>query len=90
MNKQSTVAKMAIYVRYLADKVPVGEKAAQVSSNVARASTMLKLAREIERQGDLFKAVDVIYADKSAAYRHQTITGLVGGFRKKLLQAQRR
>lgn len=87
-SQQAAIKKMAAYVRYLADKIPVGTKAAEVSSNQRRCGQLLKLANEIERSGNLVTAVATIYAGKSAAYRHKVVSSLVRGLSAKIAQAK--
>ena len=88
MQRQEAVTKMAAFVRYLGDKIPVGTKAAQLESNLRRASKLHKLAAAIEKHQNIIKAVDVIYPEKSAAYKHRVVQGLIRGLSRKIKEAQ--
>lgn len=90
MQRTEAITKLAAFVRYLGDKVPVGNKAADVGRNQARVQQLHKLAQAIEQTQNLVLAVDRCYAGKSAAYKHRVVSGLVGGLAAKIKQAQRR
>lgn len=79
---------MANYISELAEKVPAGTKAAELQRNSAALTRLQKLAQEVRKNGDVFGAVATVFADKSAAYRHQVVQGLVSGLRQKLASKQ--
>jgi len=85
---QEAVIKMAAFIQYLGNKIPVGTKAADVGRNQAKVHQLHKLAFQLKRTGNLVTAVNLCYQDKSAAYRHQVVQGLVKGLLGKVKQAQ--
>ncbi len=87
MRRKEATIKMAAYIRFLGNKVPIGTKAAHVEKNLRAASTMHKLANAVQKHGNLFEAVDEVYATKSAAYRHKLIRGLAHGLAERIKQA---
>lgn len=92
MHSKEAMAKLATtrmveFVNYLANKVPAGKTAAQFSGNQATYGRLLKLASEIGKDGNLFRAVDETYSDKNAAYRYQVVGGLISGLVEHLKQA---
>jgi len=81
------IQAMSQYIEGLANKFPAGTQAVKVAANLKATRKLLKLAATLKEQGDLFKAVGLVYHDKSAAYRHQVTQGLLKGFNKRLKQA---
>lgn len=90
MTKQEAVLKMAAYIEYLAGKIPVGTKAAQVSDQENKARRLTKLATCLMQTQDIFQAVKLAYPRDTDAYRHRVVTGLLNGFRSKLAQAMQK
>ncbi|MCE9554762.1 MAG: hypothetical protein K8T91_15510 [Planctomycetes bacterium] len=70
---------MSAYIRGLANKVPVGTKAAQVQANQAAVGRLYKLGSTLARSNDLFQSIRLVYPTKSAAYHCRVFTGLVRG-----------
>ena len=75
--KQAAVKAMTSYIRKLANKIPAGQKIAQVQANMAAERRLTNLANELAHSGSIFAAVRVVYPEKSAAYHHKVISGLV-------------
>lgn len=88
MQRTEAITKMAAFVRYLGDKIPVGTKAADVGRNQARVHQLHKLAQAIQQTGNIVTAVDQCYPGKSAAYKHRVVQGLVHGLSKKIKLAK--
>lgn len=84
MSPKAAVTRMADYVQSLGEQIPMGTKAAEAQRNNAACNKLLKLAAVIRSKGNLYAAVDEVYATKSAAYRHQVVDGLASGLLKEL------
>lgn len=72
-------AKVAAYLRNLANRIPVGVKAAEAINNLQGVNRLQKLASAVERTGHLPTAVNEVYRDKSAEYRRKIVVGLCRG-----------
>jgi hypothetical protein len=82
MNCKEAVAAMVAHMRNLADKVPVGTKAAELQRNTSLMLQLEKLAASLEESGNIFQAVGDMYPEKTAGYKHQVVTKLVRSFRR--------
>ena len=104
MTSNQAIIKLAAYIRYLVKKADARSAEKQgtwVIRNGKRIHTecktkeahpcrFAKLAEALETHQDIFRAVQEVYKDKSAAYHYKVIQGLVRGFRQKLAAAQKR
>jgi hypothetical protein len=88
MQRTEAITKMAAYLNYLGNKIPVGTKAADVAKNQGKVAVLHKLAHNLTRTGNLIQAVALTYPEKSAAYRHRLVTGLVHGLATKIVEAK--
>lgn len=86
-------AKMALYVRYIADKAAAshcgGVKAKKKKQKQASAEDLrlVKLAKQLERGRTMMNAINEVYGDKPRAYRDKVALSLYKGFRAKIKKA---
>lgn len=84
MSKAAVVYATVNMLLDMADSLPVHKSAAVTAKNAVKAASITKLARTVQRSGNLFAAIDEVYPHKSAADRHRMIAGIVSRLRIKL------